>query len=198
MRTRDRAERPVIVVINPRHGCPAVEAYHQFSGHLDTSLHAFDDPDDRRMVLLGRHEVDHMYAPSVIGEGRFENQCIRKIAASDGSNRLRRQEPATVIVVAEQFRKATFRIEAREAQPIDRAITSDESCRLAIANQRIIFNASHGAPMVKQAPARAVPSASCVACATFDVDGSDWISKKSLCFARMDDHSNLLRTITNN
>src|SRR5215467_2506183 len=49
-------------------------------------------------------------------------------------------EPPAVIGFPEQGGKTRSRIETGPAQPIDRAVTADQSCRLAVADQRIVFD----------------------------------------------------------
>src|SRR5260370_7569207 len=53
---------------------------------------------------------------------------------------LRRNEPAAVLSCPEQGGKARGRIKPRPAQPVDRAVAADQSCRLAVADQRIVFD----------------------------------------------------------
>ena len=71
----------------------------------------------------------------------FENERAGAITATYGAQALRRgNEPAAIIGGPEQRGKARGRIEAGPAQPIDRAVAADQSRRLAVADQRIVFD----------------------------------------------------------
>src|SRR5688500_5554252 len=53
----------------------------------------------------------------------------------------RRDAPAAVLGRAQERREAGRGIEARPAQPVDRAIARDERGGLAVADQRVVFDA---------------------------------------------------------
>jgi len=71
----------------------------------------------------------------------FEDEGAGTIAPRHAERRmLWSHQPAAVIGFPEQGGKARGRIETGPAQPIDRAVTADQSCRLAVADQRIVFD----------------------------------------------------------
>jgi len=66
---------------------------------------------------------------------------VVEIAAFDPSSRLdRADQPAPVSGLTQQRREARPAVEARQAKPIDRAVASDQRCRAAITDQRIILD----------------------------------------------------------
>ena len=90
-----------------------------------------------------RHEVNEDDAAAGAGELGFEDEPIPRVATADfhfssGSGRC--DQPTTVAFVTEECRKARPRVEARPAQPIDRAIVGDERRRLAISNERVVLD----------------------------------------------------------
>ena len=48
--------------------------------------------------------------------------------------------PAAMLRSAQQSGEAGGRIEAWPAQPVDRPVAADQSCGLAVTDQRVIFN----------------------------------------------------------
>src|SRR5262249_31394370 len=78
-------------------------------------------------------------------EPRLENEGVWAIAPGDAKRLARRDLPMTVLACAKQGGKTRIGIEARPAQPVDRAIARDQRRRLAIANQAVVFDAGwHG------------------------------------------------------
>jgi hypothetical protein len=53
----------------------------------------------------------------------------------------RRNEPSSIVSRSKQAGKAGSRVETGPAQPIDRAVAADQSGCLAVADQRIVFDA---------------------------------------------------------
>ena len=52
----------------------------------------------------------------------------------------RGEQPAPVRLVAEQRGEAGGRVEARQAEPVDRAVVADERRRLGVADQRVVLD----------------------------------------------------------
>jgi hypothetical protein len=89
-----------------------------------------------------RHEIDHRRRAGLGPEFGFKDPRAGTIAPARGelwifwSN-----EPTPILSFTEQGGKARSRIETRPAQPIDRAVAADKSRRLAVAYQRVVFDA---------------------------------------------------------
>ena len=58
---------------------------------------------------------------------------------------VRREQPAAVLIVAEQRGEAGARVEAREAEPVDRAVPPDERRGLQVADQAVVLDPHHSA-----------------------------------------------------
>ena len=52
----------------------------------------------------------------------------------------RRDQPSAILRRAEQRREAGRRVEARQAEPVDRAVAADQSRRHQIADQTVILD----------------------------------------------------------
>ena len=86
---------------------------------------------------VAAHELDE---PSPY-QMRFEDERVLAVAARDALRVLvRRNAEAAVLRRAEQRRETGIGIEARPAQPVDRAVAADQRRGLAVADQAIIFN----------------------------------------------------------
>jgi hypothetical protein len=76
---------------------------------------------------------------------RFEHHRIADVLAFRRTHVARgRDAPAAVGRVTEQRGENRIVIEARQAQPIDRPVATDERGRAAIADQRVVFDAQRG------------------------------------------------------
>ena len=98
-----------------------VEADRQVGRDLDLTAHALDDPDEDRVLLPRRHEVDD--ANRALGqlEGRLQHERVGPVPACYPLRLVsRREQPATVLGVPEQGREAGAGVEAGEAEPVDR------------------------------------------------------------------------------
>src|SRR5262249_46530443 len=88
-----------------------------------------------------RHEIDYRRRAGRGLEFGFEHQRAWTVAAFRAEYWiLWGNEPAPVVSVPKQRGKTRGRIKPRPAQPIDRAVAADQSCRLAIADQRVVFD----------------------------------------------------------
>ena len=142
-------------LVGPRHGAQTVvrqhghpwhllaiaEAHHKFGLELDRALLADDEPHEVRMLLARIHEVDHRGGAGIGLEPRLEDERVRAVAPGHLRLRIgRRDQPAAIIVVAENRRETSSGVEARQAKPVDRTVASNERCGLAVADQSIIFD----------------------------------------------------------
>jgi hypothetical protein len=138
----DRLETAIIETGDPGNDGAIIETEHELGGHLHPSAAPPHDADEMARALLPqRHEVDDVDASLRRLEGRFQDQCVGAIAAPDATGGVTRSDaPMSVVGTAEQRGKDSSRIEARPAQPIDRAGTADERRGLAVADQAVIFD----------------------------------------------------------
>src|SRR5260370_23949225 len=89
-----------------------------------------------------RHEIDYRRRAGLSLEFGFEDQRARTIAPCRADRWiLGGDKPTPIIGFPEQGSKAGSRIKPRPAQPIDRAVAADQSRRLAVAYQRVVFDA---------------------------------------------------------
>jgi len=87
------------------------------------------------------HEVDQGDAATVGFEQRLQHKRIGAVAAADTRNgRNRGNAPEPVVRAAEQGGELGGRVEAGQAEPVDRAVIGDQRRRPAIADQRMVFN----------------------------------------------------------
>src|SRR5260370_15982480 len=95
-----------------------------------------------RLLLLpeDRHEVEQPHRAGVGGERRLQYVRGVEIAALRGvrHDRMNGKEPSALRV--ENAREDGAGIEARPAEPVDRAMARDERGRAGIADQRIVGN----------------------------------------------------------
>ena len=115
-----------------------LEADDQFGSHPHLAFDAPHDPDNSRMMMPGRHEVDHLYNARVRGHLRLEHHRAIPIVAQVGADRLVGHHlPATVFLLSEQLGETAPGVEAREAKPIDGTISSDKRGSFGVADHRI-------------------------------------------------------------
>jgi hypothetical protein len=88
-----------------------------------------------------RHEIHHRRSAFARFELRFQNEGVAAIApAHRALDARRRDAPAAVLGLAEERGEARRGIEARPAQPVERAVARDERGGVAVADQRVVFN----------------------------------------------------------
>ena len=131
----------------PRDGEAVVEAEPQLRAHRDDAADPLDEPHHAGLAAARRHELgdpDQAVVDRVI---RLEDQRVLPVApARAGRRGRRRQQPAAVLVVAEEGREAGARVEPRQAQPVDRAVPADEARRVRVADERVVLERQgHGA-----------------------------------------------------
>ena len=83
-------------------------------------------------------------APVVGLELGLEDQRAVAVAARDVRRHRagRREQPAAVLGVAEQRGEAGAGVEPRQAQPVDRPVAADQRGGLAVADQRVVLDAT--------------------------------------------------------
>ena len=94
-------------------------------------------------AVAQRHEVDQRDGAVGGLEVGLEDQRVGAVAARDARRSARRgamrQRPCSG--VAEQRGEAGAGVEARPAQPVDRAVAADQRGGLAVADQRVVLDA---------------------------------------------------------
>jgi len=107
---------------------------------LGARLLSSDDPHEVGAICR-RHEVDDGGTATLGLKLGFEDKRAGAVMPTDCESRLARsKQPTAVLGCPKQSGEACSRIEAWPAQPIDGAVAADQSRRLAVANQRIVFN----------------------------------------------------------
>ena len=108
------------------------------------ALEPFDDAHDVRIQAARRHEVDDADAAVVGVEVELVHE--RPVAVAPlGALHVGggREQPTAVALVAEERREACARVEAGEAEPVDRAVATYESGRLQVADEAVVLD-PHG------------------------------------------------------
>src|SRR5258706_7468925 len=90
---------------------------------------------------MRRHEVGEPYGAVGSRELGFQDQGIGTVAAG-GPGLLvdRRDQPPTMVGRPQQRGEAGAAVEARQAQPVDRASVRDQGRGLAVADQAVILD----------------------------------------------------------
>jgi hypothetical protein len=133
---------PVRHELDPRLDRRVVGPDAQVHPHRHPSAQPLDDAHQaRRPAGSPRHEVDQ--ADGAVGglELGLEHQRPRAVAAAGLAHLARGcHAPVSVPLVAEQRGEARGRIEARQAEPVDRSVPADQRRRLHVADQAIVLD----------------------------------------------------------
>ena len=139
--TGDSPQHAVLEPSDPGNDCTVAEPQHELGAHGHLAPLANHETNHARTRSGQRHEIDQRDCAVAAFEASFQNQRIRPITtAHNGPAVPRRNLPVSVAIGAEQRREAGVGIEARPAQPIERAIARHQSGGLAIADQSVIFD----------------------------------------------------------
>ncbi len=150
VRAGDRDPGVVLEPPHPRDDRAVVEAEHELHPHRHAPLEPLDDPDDVGIVAAWRHEVGHANAAVLGVEVELVDERALPVAALDALDlAVGREQPAAVALVPEQRGEARARVEAREAEPVDRAVAPDERRRLQVADQPVVLD-PHQSPPVRE------------------------------------------------
>src|SRR5205823_12676576 len=85
--------------------------------------------------------ISETNTPFVVLEGCLQDQGIAAIAARCLGGIFGSDEPPAVLRLAEERGETGIGIKTRHAEPVDRAVTPDESRGLAVPDQRVILDA---------------------------------------------------------
>ncbi len=132
---------------NPRDDGAVVETEHQLHEHVHASVDALHDADDIGGLAARRHEVDQAHGARTRLELGLQHERVAPIAAPGRVElALGLDRPVPVLGVAEQRGEDRPRVEARQAEPVDAAVTADERGGLEIADQSVVLDAGHYSP----------------------------------------------------
>src|SRR5262249_4781060 len=139
-------DRVVLEAIDPRHACAVIEAQHELSLE-NYSTRPTGDNAHQMGTVRGRHKVDYRRSAGSCLKFGFENESIGTIIPAHHELRgFWCDEPPSIIDRPKESGEACGRIEARPAQPIDRAVAANQSRSPAIANKCIVFDAKRHCP----------------------------------------------------
>jgi hypothetical protein len=148
IRPGDRADaRRLVEPRDPRHRRAVVEAQRELHRHRHAPAAADDQTHEVALLHAHRHEVDHADLTLRGLELGLEDQRVRTVGAPRGNEcGGRRDAPTATLRCAEERSEACRRVEARPAQPVDRAVAADERRTVAVADQGVVFNLQRGSP----------------------------------------------------
>ena len=99
--------------------------------------------------------------PSVGHELGLEHERVAAVVAVGGHVRpLRGEPPRAVVLVPEQLGEAGRRVEAGQAQPVDRPVPADQGRGVEVADDAVILDGERHAPMSSPEARPGVHSAS--------------------------------------
>ena len=133
--------RVALEMRHPRHRGAVIEPQCQVEAHRHMAAAAFDDPHHRRTAGGGGHEVDQRDAAFLGFEYRLQDHRAGPVLPADSHRRRGGGDaPAPVVGRADQRGKAGRAVEARPAQPVDRAVAADQRGAVAVADHRVVFD----------------------------------------------------------
>ena len=140
-RPANRQQAAILGFLDPGNIGAEPEPDHQLHPQLDPAADAAHQSDDIGGMAARRHEVDQLDDAGSGLKPRLQDQRIGPVAARGVDDLVRRRDqPAAVLVGAEQAGETGIGIESRPAQPVDRTVASDQSGGLAISDQSVIFD----------------------------------------------------------
>ncbi len=88
-----------------------------------------------------RHGVRHLDLALGGGPAGHKDHGVALVAARRGSRRVgRREQPAAVVLGAQQGAEGRLRVVPREAQPVDAAVLADEGPGIAVTDQGVVLD----------------------------------------------------------
>ena len=162
VRAGDRDPGVVLEPAHPGDDAAVVEAEDELHPHRHAPLEPLDDPDDVGSVAAWGHEVDDANAAVLGVEVELVHERVLSVAALDALDlAVGREQPAAVALVPEQRGEAGARVEAREAEPVDRAVPPDECRGLQVADQAVVLDPHHSPPVSERKRRLAARSNAC-------------------------------------
>src|ERR1700730_10813539 len=144
---RDGPQTSVVVPAYPRHDRAVTETDNELGVQFDAAAYAAHQANKMRALDFRGHEIgDNGNAAVRLNRG-FENQSMAAIGAGNLGARIGGHDrPSAIVCGAEEIGETGGRIEARPAKPIDGKVAPDEGGRLAIADDRVVFDVQGHAP----------------------------------------------------
>ena len=87
-----------------------------------------------------RHRVGHANAALVGDEGRLQHVRIRQVAPLRAEGDGRREHHAAAPFLVEKGAEHAWRVEVRQAEPVDRSVVGDEGGRTTVADHAVVAN----------------------------------------------------------
>jgi len=105
--------------------------------------------DHIRAAIAVRHQIDDLDLAFLRHPARDEHECVATVLARGGDGRpLRGDPPVALLEVAQQGAEGAGGVEARQAQPVDVPVATDQRPGVAIADQCIVFDGKrHGSSL---------------------------------------------------
>jgi hypothetical protein len=125
---------------HPRHHPPVVEPDDELARHPHPPADPFDDPHEVGRVPSRRHEVEDPDGALVGLPHRLEHEGVVEVAPGRLTADPGGDPPAAGLRPAEQRGEARRRVEARQTQPVDRAVAADEGGGLQVADDRVVLD----------------------------------------------------------
>ena len=117
------------------------EPRRQHHPHGDAARPAFDQPHQRRLPRVERHRVGQRHLALVGGEACLQHQRVVQVPPlRRRRGAIRRDPPCPILGAAKQCGEAGRAVEARPAEPLDRAAAPDQRCRAAVADQAVLLD----------------------------------------------------------
>src|SRR5215207_3153455 len=130
-------------VAKPRPDSIAVEANSEIHVHTHAAADALDQAHDAGRLAPGWHEINEADRTLRGLEVRLENERVAAVPATSRPHAPGRGNlPAALLLVSEQGREAGRRVEAWQAQPVDRLVVHERAC-LRVHQQRVVTDRQH-------------------------------------------------------
>src|ERR1700722_8995312 len=125
----------------PRHDGAVVEPQDELRAQVDMPTHTTNQTDQIGGIVARSHEVDQFYDPLFGLESSDKDERSVEVFSSNLNGRVFwRDKLSSVLRTPQERCKTSARIEPGPTQPIDRAIATNQRCRLAVADQSVVFD----------------------------------------------------------
>ncbi len=140
VRAADQLQRAVILPAGPGHDVAIFEPDHQLHRHPHPAATSDHQAHQGRVAVPWRHEVDDRDRALCGFDVGLQDQRALAVASRRAGDRGGRGDaPTAVLGTAEQGGEAGAGVEARPAQPVDRAVARDQRRGLAVADDGVIL-----------------------------------------------------------
>ena len=142
-------EQRVVEASHPGHYAAVVEADGELHAHRNAAAHPLHHAHHVRRNGARGHEVHQPHRSLVRLELRVEHERPLAVGARAAPDlALRRDQPASVALASQERGEAGRGVEARHAQPVDRAVAADEAGGLRVADERVVLDAQRHDPIL--------------------------------------------------